>query len=114
MTGADRPAAPNEPATVTPFTAKPGNGLDGGTDPQWEERSATEYGNSVTVRCEGTVARIMAYTAADGWSVTRVNPGPSDQVNIKFESATVAPNRVIFKSRCKNGVPRINPDVASP
>ena len=114
VTGTLQPTTPEAPATVTPFTTRPDNGQNGGPDPQWQERSASEYGNSVTVRCDGAVAKIVAYTAADGWSVTRYNPGPSDQVNIKFESATVAPNRVTFKSRCRDGVPRINPDVASP
>jgi hypothetical protein len=33
-------------------------------------------------------------------------------VNVKFESATIAPNRVTFKSRCRDGIPRINPDTA--
>ena len=66
------------------------------------------------MRCNGAVAEITAATPAEGWNVTRINRGPSDQVNVRFESATIAPGRVAFKSRCNDGVPRINPDVASP
>ncbi|WP_203932160.1 serine/threonine-protein kinase [Virgisporangium ochraceum] len=106
---------PPAPVPGTPTTGpynQPGPTETDPPDPQWQERSASEYGNSVTVRCVGEVAQIVAYNAAAGWNVTRVNPGPAEQVNIRFETGTSG--RVTFKSRCNNGIPRINPDVAAP
>lgn len=81
-------------------------------EPQPVERSASLAGNSVTVRCVGAMATIVSAAPADGWSITRIRSGPADQVNVRFESATIAPLRVTFKSRCQGGVPRINPDTA--
>jgi serine/threonine-protein kinase len=109
-----QPVVPEQPGPTNTTYNQPGNGQNGTPDPQWQERSASEYGNSVTVRCTGAVAKVVGYQQAEGWSATRVNPGPAEQVNIRFESATVSPGRVTFKSRCKDGVPRINPDVAAP
>jgi eukaryotic-like serine/threonine-protein kinase len=67
----------------------------------------------VTVRCTGSTATIVAASPATDWTITRIRSGPADQVNVKFESAGTAPHRVTFKSRCHDGVPRINPDTAS-
>jgi hypothetical protein len=64
------------------------------------------------VRCVGATATIVSAVPAEGWSITRIRPGPSDQVNVKFESATIAPHRLTYKSRCPGGVPRINPDTS--
>jgi eukaryotic-like serine/threonine-protein kinase len=114
ITGDVDPGGPEQPDPGSTAYTEPGDTETNKPDPQWQERSASEYGNSVTVRCEGAVAKIVAYDAAAGWNVTRYTPGPGEQVNIRFESATVAPGRVTFKSRCNDGVPRINPDVASP
>jgi serine/threonine-protein kinase len=100
-------AGPPAPAATTPAaTATPP------PPPEPVERAASEGGNSVTVRCVGATATIVSAEPAAGWSVTRLQPGPSDQVNVKFESATIAPNRVTFKARCRDGIPRINPDTA--
>jgi serine/threonine-protein kinase len=97
---------PPGPATTTPATATPP------PPPEPVARSASEAGNTVTVRCVGATATIVSASPAEGWSITRIQAGPSDQVNVKFESATIAPNRVTFKSRCRDGIPRINPDTA--
>jgi hypothetical protein len=75
-------------------------------------RSASIAGNSVTVQCVGATATILAADPAPNYLVSRIQAGPSDQVNVKFESATSQPARVTFKSRCHDGVPRINPDTA--
>jgi hypothetical protein len=72
--------------------------------------SQTSYGNTVTVQCTGTTAQIVGNTPGEGWSITRISPGPADQVNVRFESATVEPYRVTFRSRCTDGRPRINLD----
>jgi eukaryotic-like serine/threonine-protein kinase len=113
--------APNQ---VDPRPADPPPVTGGGTvqapdpvtptpdPPAAVERSASLAGNSVTVRCVGATATIIGATPAADWSISRIRPGPADQVNVKFESATVAPNRVTFKSRCHDGIPRINPDTA--
>jgi serine/threonine-protein kinase len=114
ITGTDEPALPQPNPPANTVYTQPGGGQTQQPDPQWEVRSASEYGNSVTVRCKGAVAEITSASPATGWNVTRINRGPSDQVNVRFESATIAPGRVTFKSRCNDGVPRINPDVASP
>jgi len=103
-----RPA--NPPAVTGTATAEATDPGPTPEPPAAVERSASEAGNSVTVRCTGSTATIVAATPAAGWSVTRIQPGPSDQVNVKFESASIAPNRVTFKGRCHNGIPRINPD----
>jgi eukaryotic-like serine/threonine-protein kinase len=103
---------------ITPTAPAPGQGPAEGPaedpepDPVAVVRSATMAGNSVTVRCVGATATILSATPAEGWSITRIRSGPADQVNVKFESATIAPLRVTFKSRCNGGVPRINPDTA--
>jgi hypothetical protein len=62
----------------------------------------------VTVRCVGITATIVGTSAADGWTVTRINPGPAEQVNVRFESGTVEPYFASFRARCNNGTPRIN------
>jgi serine/threonine-protein kinase len=116
VAGAVDPRAADAPTVVTTTTtgAGPagGNPPAGTTPPSPVERSASESGNTVTVRCVGAVATIIAAVPAEGWSVTRLNAGPAEQVNVKFESATVAPNRLTYKIRCNGGVPRINLDTA--
>jgi eukaryotic-like serine/threonine-protein kinase len=98
---ASDPAVP--PATTT---SPPGGGQNGDPDPV--RASQTSYGNTVTVECAGTMAKIVVAEPGDTWSVTRIQPGPADQVNVKFVSSTAEPFRVTFRSRCNGGVPRIN------
>jgi serine/threonine-protein kinase len=110
------PRQPYPPTVVTTTAPAPAQGPAEGPEPEPDpvpvERSAALAGNSVTVRCVGATATIISATPAEGWSITRIRSGPADQVNVKFESATIAPLRVTFKSRCNDGVPRINPDTA--
>ena len=72
------------------------------------QRSAERAGNAVTVQCVGNVATVTVTTPAEGWSVTRDRPGPADQVSVRFESVTVDPYLITVRSRCVDGIPRIN------
>jgi serine/threonine-protein kinase len=105
---------PYPPTVITTTPPAPGQGPAQEPQPQPDpvERSASLAGNSVTVRCVGATATIVSASPAEDWAITRIQSGPSVQVNVKFESATIAPLRVTLKSRCHDGVPRINPDTA--
>jgi eukaryotic-like serine/threonine-protein kinase len=103
---------PTDPAmsgpAVPPPTTSPTSGGGQNGDPDPVRTTQTSYGNTVTVECVGTMAKIVVAEPGDTWSVTRIQPGPSDQVNVKFVSTSAEPFRVTFRGRCNSGVPRIN------
>jgi serine/threonine-protein kinase len=101
-----RPEPGSTPPTA-PATSPPGGGTT--QRPAPITASQTSYGNSVTVQCTGSTAQITSAVPGEGWSINRISPGPSDQVNVRFESAA-EPYRVTFRSRCTDGRPRINLD----
>lgn len=105
-----RPVGGGQGGDPDPPAPGPGGQNPPPSPPEPRRRSASEFGNSVTVECVGAVATIVSASPAEGWSVTRLKPGPAEQVNVRFTSATIEPGRVSFKSRCRNGEPRINPD----
>jgi serine/threonine-protein kinase len=105
----DRPggSVPGVPPTTTTTTTPP---VGTTAAPEPFVSSQTHFGNKITVRCVGTLAEIIDAAPAEGWSVNRLTPGPADQVNVRFQSATVEPYSVTFRSRCNGGRPRINLD----
>jgi hypothetical protein len=94
------PAQPGVPGTPTTTTTT--------VPPESHDDTQMRYGNTVTIRCVGASATITSAVPAENWSVTRITPGPAEQVNLRFESATVEPYFISLRARCNDGYPRFN------
>jgi hypothetical protein len=103
-----RPGSP--PVGAAPWTDIPVSDAPPGgtTDPMPVSASQAIHGNSVTMHCRGAVAELVAAHPADGWALTRMNPGPAEQVGARFESTSLPPYQVTFQGRCEGGTPRLS------
>jgi len=102
MTTSVPPAGGNpgsDPTVAPPTTPPPPDPVDG---------SDNYLGNSVTVRCVGAEATVLAATAADEWVVRREESGPTTgRVRVKYRSSTIEPYTFAFRGWCVNGAPVI-------
>jgi serine/threonine-protein kinase len=88
-------APPGDPgATATPTTPPP-DPVDG---------TSEHLGNTVTMRCVGAAASIVATTPADGWAVRREESGPT-AVRVRFRSDSQV---TTFRGGCANGAPQFS------
>jgi serine/threonine-protein kinase len=106
---------PADPGTSTPEAPPtdgpaPPPGTTTTTTPPPVRSTQSSNGNTITVECVGPVAEIIAAVPGEGYLINRITRGPADQVNVRFESATIEPSRITFRGRCTNGEPRINLD----
>ena len=90
--GAPPGASPTTPGSTPPVEESPAPS---------EEHTLTSAGGSVVVRCEGRLAHALSSSAAEGYTVSKTEPGPAGTVHVWFEG----PQRVHMKIQCKNGVP---------
>ncbi|GAA1034499.1 hypothetical protein GCM10009557_39360 [Virgisporangium ochraceum] len=102
------------PPTHPPAVEAPGTGnlvsdtpAGGPTGPTPVSVSQQIHGNSVTMQCRGAIAQLVAANTADGWALTRINPGPAELVGVRFESTSQPPYQVTVRGRCEGGSPRL-------
>ncbi|MGN9906558.1 protein kinase domain-containing protein [Phytohabitans sp. LJ34] len=95
ITGVPTGGPPTTPGSSPTVEQSPDPTPDGTT------RTLASAGGTVEVRCEGRLAHALSWSAADGYTVGKTEPGPAGTVHVWFEG----PERVHMKIQCKSGVP---------
>ena len=70
--------------------------------PTVQTKSISVAGGSATLQCTNRIARLVAYSPAQGFRVESVRAGPDEEVEIRFESEVV---RWKIKGECEDSGP---------
>ncbi|MEV4498895.1 hypothetical protein AB0J84_24775, partial [Micromonospora arborensis] len=96
---------PSEPAAASP-TANTSGPAPTGAAPTSTPPSGVRVdarGGTITVRCVGKSAEVLAVTLASGFRAEAYDPGPAKQVQVELTSAG---HRSEIRVHCPNGSPK--------
>jgi len=85
-------------------TVAPPDGPGATEKPKPGRRSVDTTGGGAVVECNGTLARLVGWSPADGYETQAIQPGPGPWVQVKFRAGN---NIVSIQAGCVNGVPDV-------